>query len=62
VIARMTYEHPLYTHESIAAQPELRRLSGTRHTYFAGAHLGNGFHEDGLRSGVEAAAALGVEW
>lgn len=62
VIARLTYEHPLYTHESIAAQPELRRLSGSRHTYFAGAHLGNGFHEDGLRSGVAAAAALGVEW
>jgi uncharacterized protein len=62
VIARMTYEHPLYTHQSIAAQPKLRRLSGARHTHFAGAHLGNGFHEDGLRSGVEAAAALGVEW
>jgi predicted NAD/FAD-binding protein len=62
VIARMTYEHPLYTHESIAAQPELRRLSGERHTYFAGAHLGNGFHEDGLASGVAAAAALGVDW
>jgi predicted NAD/FAD-binding protein len=62
VIARMTFEHPLYTHESIAAQPGLRQISGSRHTYFAGAHLGNGFHEDGLRSGVAAAAALGVEW
>ena len=62
VIARMAYEHPLYTHESIAAQPGLRRLSGERHTYFAGAHLGNGFHEDGLASGVAAAAALGVDW
>jgi predicted NAD/FAD-binding protein len=62
VIARMTYEHPLYTHESIAAQPALRRLSGERHTQFAGAHLGNGFHEDGLASGVAAAAALGVDW
>ena len=62
VIARMTYEHPLYTHESIAAQPELRRLSGARHTYYAGAHLGNGFHEDGLASGVAAASALGVDW
>jgi predicted NAD/FAD-binding protein len=62
VIARMTYEHPLYTHESLAAQPGLRRLSGERHTYFAGAHLGNGFHEDGLASGVAAATALGVDW
>jgi predicted NAD/FAD-binding protein len=62
VLARMTYEHPLYTHQAIAAQPALRELSGVRHTYFAGAHLGNGFHEDGLASGVAAAAALGVDW
>ena len=37
-------------------------LSGPRHTFFAGAHHGNGFHEDGLASGVGAAAALGVDW
>jgi predicted NAD/FAD-binding protein len=62
VIARMAYDHPLYTLETIRAQPELRRLSGERRTHWAGAHLGNGFHEDGLASGVAAAAALGVEW
>ena len=62
VIARMTYEHPVYTLESIAAQRELAALSGPRHTVYAGAHHGNGFHEDGLASGVRAAALLGVEW
>jgi uncharacterized protein len=62
VIARMTYEHPVYTLESLAAQPELAALSGPRHTVYAGAHHGNGFHEDGLASGVRAAALLGVEW
>ncbi|HSK17183.1 MAG TPA: FAD-dependent oxidoreductase [Gaiellaceae bacterium] len=62
VLARMTYDHPLYTLETIRAQPELRRLSGARRTHWAGAHLGNGFHEDGLASGVAAAAALGVDW
>lgn len=62
VIARMTYDHPLYTLESIRAQPDLRRLSGERRTHYAGAHVGNGFHEDGLASGVAAAAALGVDW
>ena len=62
VIARMTYEHPVYTLESIAAQRELAGLSGPRHTVYAGAHHGNGFHEDGLASGVRAAALLGVEW
>ena len=47
---------------TLRGQQELRRLSGARHTLYAGAHLGNGFHEDGLASGVAAAAALGVDW
>jgi len=62
VIARMTYEHPVYTLESLAAQPELAALSGPRNTVYAGAHHGYGFHEDGLASGIRAAALLGVDW
>ncbi|MGH3113573.1 MAG: NAD(P)/FAD-dependent oxidoreductase [Gaiellaceae bacterium] len=62
ILARIRYEHPLYTLESLAAQQPLRELSGRRHTLYAGAHLGNGFHEDGLASGVAAAADLGVAW
>jgi len=59
VIARMAYEHPVYTPATIAAQRELPALSrGT--TAFAGAYHGWGFHEDGCRSGVEAARSLGV--
>jgi predicted NAD/FAD-binding protein len=61
VIARMSYEHPVYAPESVAAQQHLPRLSGGR-TAFAGAYHGWGFHEDGCRSGVEAARALGVSW
>jgi predicted NAD/FAD-binding protein len=57
-----TFAHPLYTVESMRTQPELRRLSGRRHTLYAGAYHGYGFHEDGLASGVRAAAALGVTW
>jgi predicted NAD/FAD-binding protein len=62
VLARFAYSHPLYTVGTLRAQQELRRLSGARHTLYAGAHLGNGFHEDGLAAGVAAAAALGVSW
>ena len=62
VIARFRYSHPLYTQTTTGAQAALRALSGERRTHYAGAHLGNGFHEAGLASGVEAAAALGVEW
>jgi predicted NAD/FAD-binding protein len=61
VLARMDYEHPVYTAESVAAQ---RRLPGlnTGVCAFAGAWHGWGFHEDGCRSGVAAAAALGATW
>ncbi|MYR95698.1 MULTISPECIES: NAD(P)/FAD-dependent oxidoreductase [unclassified Streptomyces] len=61
VRARMVYEHPVYTPESVSAQARLPALSGPV-TAFAGAYHGWGFHEDGCRSGAEAAAALGVEW
>ncbi|WP_433021420.1 NAD(P)/FAD-dependent oxidoreductase [Kribbella sp. CA-294648] len=60
-IAQMTYAHPIFTPESVAAAPVLRTAGGPR-LAFAGAHLGWGFHEDGCRSGVEAAERLGATW
>jgi uncharacterized protein len=62
VVDRTTFEHPLYTLESIAAQRELPSISGGRRTWYAGAYHGNGFHEDGFASAVSAASALGVDW
>ncbi|QPP05767.1 NAD(P)-binding protein [Streptomyces bathyalis] len=61
VLATMVYEHPVYTPESVAAQQRLPELASAV-TAFAGAYHGWGFHEDGCRSGVDAAAALGVRW
>ena len=61
VIAVMDYEHPLYTAESVAAQSRLTSLASDQ-TVYAGAYHGWGFHEDGCRSGVEAARHFGVEW
>ena len=37
-------------------------LNGRRHTWFAGAYWGFGFHEDGLMSGMAASDALRVRW
>ncbi|MFC1401945.1 MULTISPECIES: NAD(P)/FAD-dependent oxidoreductase [Streptacidiphilus] len=57
VVSRTVYEHPVYTRESRAAQQRLPALS-TGRTAYAGAYHGWGFHEDGCRSGVEAAHSL----
>ncbi|HVH23955.1 MAG TPA: FAD-dependent oxidoreductase [Pseudonocardia sp.] len=57
VLARMTYQHPIYTPESVAAQRRLPELNdGT--LAFAGAYHGWGFHEDGCAAGLRAAASL----
>jgi predicted NAD/FAD-binding protein len=58
VIARMVYEHPQYSFESLRAQRDLPSLNGARRTAFCGAYHGFGFHEDGLASGLRAAAAF----
>ena len=58
VIARMVYEHPIFTPASVAAQARLPELNDGV-LAFAGAYHGWGFHEDGCRSGVEAAAQPG---
>jgi predicted NAD/FAD-binding protein len=62
VLAEMDYTHPVLDSTAAAAQPGLRRLSGQRSTFFAGAHLRYGFHEDGLMSGLKVAEALGCHF
>ena len=61
VIAEMTYAHPIYTPESVAAQRRLPALDDDR-VVFAGAYHGWGFHEDGAASGLRAARRLGADW
>jgi predicted NAD/FAD-binding protein len=60
-IAKMRYEHPVYTPESVAAQRRLPELNDGVLAY-AGAYHGWGFHEDGCSSGARAAESLGVTW
>ena len=62
VLRRLNYHHPVYTPQSVAAQQQRGRIQGVNRTWFAGAYWGWGFHEDGMRSAVEVASALGVDW
>lgn len=59
VLRKMSYHHPVYTAASVAAQARKPEIQGQRNTWFAGAYWGWGFHEDGMRSAVEVARALG---
>jgi predicted NAD/FAD-binding protein len=57
-------DHPQFNAAAFAAQKRLAEIQGRRHTWFCGAWTGYGFHEDGLRSGLAVAEALGaaVPW
>lgn len=54
------YAHPLYDLESFAAQSRMDRIQGRGGLWYAGAWLGYGFHEDGLRTGLRVAEGLGA--
>ncbi len=55
------FDHPVFDREAMAAQMEAQAMQGRRSTWFCGAHLRHGFHEDGLASAVHVARLLGCE-
>jgi predicted NAD/FAD-binding protein len=56
IIKRITYQHPLFTPASVAAQARQREINGACATYYCGAWWCNGFHEDGVKSAMQALA------
>jgi predicted NAD/FAD-binding protein len=58
VLGSYDYAHPVFDLAAIRAQTEVPALQGQQHSYFCGAWTGYGFHEDGLKSGLDVAARL----
>ena len=59
VLADLEYDHPVFDAAAIDAQRRRHEIQGLRGIWFAGAYWGYGFHEDGVQSGREVAAAIG---
>jgi uncharacterized protein len=57
--AMFTYRHPVFTQNTKAAQRAIWDIQGVQRTWFAGAWMGSGFHEDGLQAGLAVAEQLG---
>lgn len=58
LLRQFDYMHPVFDQGAIDAQRRLPQIQGADHLWFAGAWTGYGFHEDGLKSGLAAAAGL----
>lgn len=54
----VTLHHPVYDLAAIAAQQAAAAMNGLNRTWFCGAWMKNGFHEDGLSSALDVVNAL----
>jgi hypothetical protein len=58
VLYDILYSHPIYTHASVASQAGLKKINGTLNTFYCGAYMRYGFHEDGFVSGKDVAEQI----
>jgi len=58
IIERFNYSHPVFSLDSVSATRSIEQINGHNNTWFAGAYLGNGFHEDGVVSGRQVAMSI----
>lgn len=58
ILLSKKYHHPVYNQATLKSQQAIQKLQGVKSTFYCGAYLGWGFHEDGARSGVEVAELI----
>ncbi len=58
VLGDFDYAHPVFDVAAIQAQAVMPQLQGQQHTWYCGAWMGYGFHEDGLKAGLSVARQL----
>jgi uncharacterized protein len=58
IIRKVEFTHPIYNKETMKAQKCLEKLQGINNSWFCGSYFGYGFHEDGLKSGINIASKL----
>jgi len=54
----VSLSHPVYDTAALAAQQQAAMMNGSNRTWFCGAWMKNGFHEDGLASAYDVVHAL----
>ncbi|MBQ2261674.1 MAG: FAD-dependent oxidoreductase [Loktanella sp.] len=54
----VTLHHPVYDLAALAAQKTAAAMNGSNRTWFCGAWMKNGFHEDGLSSALDVVGKL----
>ena len=61
IINQTTFQHPIYSLDTLSAQKEVMQIQGLNNTYFCGSYLGYGFHEDGIQSAAYISKLLGCD-
>jgi len=61
ILRRITYHHPVYSPEAVAAQQRHGEINGINRTSYCGAYWGYGFHEDGVKSALAVCKQFGKD-
>ena len=59
---KTTFEHPIFSLETLSAQKKINKIQGNTNTWFCGSYCGYGFHEDGIQSAIYVANLLVLKY